>query len=496
MVLRGHSLTSTYSRMINLSFLNADPVVQQEGPRWASDTKLKRPARERRNLVPSSQLMTVTKNTHERAKKGDPSVLSQNEPYPAIAQAFQRRNSPQVPSKSLGLPLITATMGGSKRVPFRFRDEDFYSVLSLSPGEESDDTEEETHIEEELLSISMQSPCSPSNRKRSRFLGTSATQAKNANSKDNPEHCRASSIRSDSSHGSRRISNAVEPVTEQPSVRQRVLQDPRLPDGGSAKENDSSESESKKKTFRSWDTKSESSLDDDLSAEDVFSDCTSTEDGPGTHDYERDWQTYLNNSSTSLDYFLSARPTAPRSSINSSYYTPGSLLHSAPRDDIPVDLSMTSTLVHSSSSEGNSRFNVRRPLSPIRNRNPFASPENHSYFPVNSAHELDVRGAEAITLTSQPQGAPLHTEDLLLNPQSSLSLVESSSSSPSRVNLQGHLHGPGALQENTSFPFFAVSDFPNQNNNGNRMAVSGFTDAQDATKIKADPEKLKKLQER
>lgn len=487
---------STYSRMINLSFLNADPVVQQEGPRWASDTQLKRPARERRNLVPSSQLMTVTKNIHERDKKGDPSVLSQNEPYPAISQAFQRRNSPQVPSKSLGLPLITATMGGSKRVPFRFRDEDFYSVLSLSPGEESDDTEEETHIEEELLLISMQPPCSPSNRKRSRFLGTSATQAKNPNSEDNPEHCRASSIRSGSSHGSRRISNAVEPATEQPSVRQRVFQDPRLPDGGSAKENDSSESESKKKTFHSWDTKSESSLDDDLSAEDVFSDCTSTEDGPGTHDYERDWQTYLNNSSTSLDYFLSARTTAPRSSINSTYYTPGSLLHSAPRDDIPVDLSMTSTLVHSSSSEGNSRFNVRRPLSPIRNRNPFASPENHSYFPVNSAHELDVRGAEAITLTSQPQGAPLHTEDLLLNPQSSFSLVESSSSSPSRVNLQGHLHGPGALQENTSFPFFAVSDFPNQNNNGNRMAVSGFTDAQEATKIKADPEKLKKLQER
>ncbi|KAF6299030.1 hypothetical protein mRhiFer1_010714 [Rhinolophus ferrumequinum] len=473
----------------------ADPVVQQEGPRWASDTKLKRPARERRNLVPSSQLMTVIKNTHERAKNGDPSVLSQNEPHPGVSQAFQRRNSPQVSRKSLGLPLITATVGGSKRVPFRFRDEDLYSVLALSPGEESDDTEEETHIEEELSLISRQPPCSPSNWKRSRFLGTSATQAKNKNSEDNPEHCRASSIRSGSSHGSLRISNAVEPVTEQPSVRQRVFQDPRLPDGGSAKENDSSDSENKKKTFHSWDTKSESSLDDDLSAEDVFSDCTSTEDGPGTHDYERDGQTYLNNSSTSLDYFLSARPTAPRSSINSSYYTPGSLLHSALRDDIPVDLSMTSTLVHSSSSEGNSRFNVRRPLSPIRNRNPFASAENHSYFPVNSAHELDVRGAEAITLTRQPQGAPLHTEDLLLNPQSSLSLVESSSSSLSRVNLQGHLHGPGSLQENTFFPFFAVSDFPNQNNNGNRMAVSGFTDAQEATKIKADPEKLKKLQE-
>ncbi|XP_019493185.1 PREDICTED: probable E3 ubiquitin-protein ligase MARCH10 [Hipposideros armiger] len=474
----------------------ADPVVQQEGPMWASDAKLKRPSRERRNLVSSSPLMTMTKNTPEKAKGGDLSVLSQNEPPPALSQAFQRANSPQVLSKSLGSPLITATMGGSKRVPFRFRDEDFYSVLSLSPGEENDDTEEEIHMEEELLLADMQSPCSPSSHKRSRFLGTSATQAKNKNSEDNPENCRANSIRrSGSSYGSPRISNAVEPVTEQPSVRQSVFQDPRLPDEGSAKENDNSDSENEKKTFYSWDTKSESSLDDDLSAEDVFSDCTSMEDRPGIHDYERDWQIYLNNSSTSLDCFLSARPTAPRSSIHSSYYTPGSLMHSALRDDIPMDLSMTSTLVHSSNPEGNSRFNVLRPLSPIRNRNLFANAENHSYFPVNSVRELDVRGAEAMTLTNQPQGAPLRTEDLLLNPQSSLSLVESSSSSAPRVNLQDHLHGPGSLQENTPFTFFAVPDFPNQNGNGNRMAVSGFTDAQEATKIKADAEKLKKLQE-
>nr|XP_001495732.4 probable E3 ubiquitin-protein ligase MARCH10 isoform X4 [Equus caballus] len=465
-------------------------------PMWASDTKLKKPTRERRNLVSSSQLMMMTENTPERAKKGDPSVLSQNEPHPALSQTFQETNSPQVLSKSLGPPLITTAIGGPRRASFRFRDEDFYSILSLNTGGENDDTEEETHIEEELLLVGMHAPRSPSNHKRSRFLGTSATQAKNKNFEENPKNCRANSVRrSESSHGSLRISNAMEPVTEQPSVGQRMFQDLGLPDGCPAKENDSGDSENEKKTFHSWDTKSEPSLDDDLNAENVFNDCTSTEDRPGNHDCETDWQAYLNNSSNSLDYFLSSRPRAPRSSMNSSYNTPGSLMHSALRDDVPLDLSMSSILVHSSDSEGNSRFNVRRPLSPIRNRNPLASAEGHSYFPVSSAHEFGVRGAEDITLTSQSQVDPLYTEYLFLNPQSSLSLVEPSSSSPSRMTLQGHLHVPGSLQENIPFTFFTVSDFANQNDNGNGIAVSGFTDEKEATKIKGDPEKLKKLQE-
>ncbi|XP_072637350.1 probable E3 ubiquitin-protein ligase MARCHF10 isoform X6 [Canis lupus baileyi] len=130
-----------------------DPIIQQEGPMWASDTKLKRPTQERRNVVSSSQLMTMTENTSERAKKGDSSALSQNEPHPALPQAFQGTNTPQVLSESLRPPLLTTTMGGPRRAPFRFRDEDFYSILSLDPGGESDDTEEETLIAEELLLV-------------------------------------------------------------------------------------------------------------------------------------------------------------------------------------------------------------------------------------------------------------------------------------------------------------------------------------------------------
>ncbi|XP_045038177.2 probable E3 ubiquitin-protein ligase MARCHF10 isoform X2 [Desmodus rotundus] len=475
-----------------LALRGADPV-QQEGPMWTSNTKLKRPMRERRNLVPSSEPMTMTKNTPERARKGGRHAPSQKEPQPAPSQAFPGTNKPQVSSEALGPLPFTTTMGESRWAPFRFRDEDFYSVLSLSCGGESDDTEEETHEEEERLLAGMRAPHSPSCRKRSQFLGTSAPPAKNKNFEENLEDRRANSVRKrKSNHGSLSISNIMEPVREQAPVGQRMSQDPRLPNGGTATENDSGDSENEDKTFHSRDTKLDPNLEDDLSTEDAFSDGTSVEDRPGTHDYEREWQTYLNNSSTPHDYFLSSRPRSP---MNSSYNPPGSLAHSALRDDIPVDLSMTSTLVHSSNSEGTSRFNPRRPLSPIRNRNPCASPENQSYFPANSALEFDVRGAEASASTSQPQGAALYTEDLLLNPQSSLSSVETSSSPASRTNVQGHFSVPGSLQENVPLTFLAASDLPNQNVSGDRMAVSGFTDEKGATKMKADPEKLKKFQE-
>ncbi|XP_026303860.1 probable E3 ubiquitin-protein ligase MARCH10 isoform X3 [Piliocolobus tephrosceles] len=467
-----------------------DQVVQQGD--LMCNTKLKKPTRERRNLVPSSQ--PVIENPPDRPKKGQPSAPSQSELHPALPQAFQGTNSPQVLSEFLGPPLTPTTVGGPRRASFRFRDEDFYSILSLDSGRESDDTEEETQVEE-CLWLGMHSPRSPSHHKRSRFGGTSTPQAKNKNFEENAENCRGhSSRRSEPRRGSLRRSNAMEPATEWPSAGQKLSQDSRLPDRESAKEKDRGGSENAKKSPLSWDTKYEPRQEDSVNAENAWSDCISMEHRPGTHDSEGYWQDYLSSSQNSLDCLLSGRPTSPGSSVNSSYNSAVSFMHSALREDIPVDLSMSSTSIHRSDSEGNSRFHVCRPLSPIRNRNPSASAENHNYFPVNSAHEFAVREAEDTTLTSQPQGAPLYT-DLLLNPQGSLSLVDSSNSSPSRINSEGYFRVSESLQENIPFTFFAVSDFPNQNANGNRMAASGFTDENETSKIKADPEKLKKLQE-
>ncbi|XP_065767047.1 probable E3 ubiquitin-protein ligase MARCHF10 [Muntiacus reevesi] len=473
-----------------------DPIVQQEHPTWASDTKLKRPTRERRNLVPSSQVIMVMENTStEGARKGDPSALSQSESHPALPQAFQGTHSPQELSESLGIPLAASTLRGPRRTTFQFRDEDFYSILSSNPGGENDDTEEETHMEEALLMAGMHLPRSPSSYKRSRFLGTLATQAKNKNSEENPAHCRANSMRSEASHGSLRISNAMEPVTEQSSVRQRISQNPGLSDGGSIKRKDSSDSESEKKASYSWDTQSEPSLEDDINAENVSYDGISMEERPWTHAYERDWQAYLSESSNPLDSFLAGRPTAPRSSMNLSHNMPGSVTHFTLRDDTLADPPPPSTLVPSSDSEGSSRFNGRQPLSSIRNRNLLAGAENCSYFPVDSAHELDVRGAEDVTSTSPSQETPLYTDNLLPNPQGNLSLMEPSRSSPSGMNAQAHLHVAGSLQENIPFTFFAVSEFPNQNENGSRMEFPGFSNAKGTPKMKTDPEKLKKIQE-
>ncbi|KAG8505132.1 putative E3 ubiquitin-protein ligase MARCH10, partial [Galemys pyrenaicus] len=471
----------------------ADSVAQQESLMWTSDTKLKRMIRERRRLVPSSQKTMVTDNTPERAKKGDPSALPQNEPPPALSQVFLGTNSPHSPSsESLGPPL-TATMGGPRRAPFRFRDEDFYSVLSLNTGREDDDTDEETQEEEELLLVGMHALHSPSSHKRSPFLGASTTLSKNKNFEGHPENCRAHCMRGEPVHSSLRLSQVLEPAPEQLPLGPSVTPEPVLPDGVAAKENPSDDSEDEEKAFDSWDTKSKTSLDES-SAEDVPSDRTSLGNRPGLHDYERDWQVYLNSSSSSLDYFLSGRPTPPRASMSSSYNTAGSLMPSVLSNNFPVDPRTPPTSAHSSDAEGNSRFSVRQPLSPIKNRNPPAKTDNHSHLPVDNAPEFDVRGAEDTTLTNQSQGAPLYTGRFLVNPRSSSSLEESSSSSPPGMNLQGHLHMSGSLQENIPLTLLTLSNFPNHSSGVSRMAVSGSTD-KEATKTKADPEKLKKLQE-
>ncbi|XP_048222082.1 probable E3 ubiquitin-protein ligase MARCHF10 isoform X1 [Perognathus longimembris pacificus] len=464
------------------ALVGAAPVVQPEGLMFAGETKLKRPSRERKTLAPPPPLVRLGEKAPERPKKGEPSVLSQKEPHSALSQPFQAMKS-----EPLGSPLIPSGSTGATRrgTPFRFRDEDFYSTFSINVVPEGDDTEEEIQEEEQLLLAGMRSPRSPSNQKRNPFLGTATTQAQNNNFEENAENSQGTSLRrSEPKLGSLRIHNTTEPVTKQ--------QDSELADEEPANENDSDGGANEQKTES--DTKSQPRQDDDLSAEDAPCNLGSTE-APGVQDYERDWQDYLNGSRNSFDCLLSGRPTVPRSSSLNSYHTPGSLMHSALIDDIPVDLSVSSILVHGSELEENSRFNARRPLSPIRSRNPFANTENHNIFLVNTTREFDIRGAERITLTSQPQGASLYAEDFLLNPQGSLSLADTPRPSLSRMDVQGHLHMPESLQEAIPFTFFAVSDFTNQNDGEANIAVSGFTDEKGETETKADPEKLKKLQE-
>lgn len=455
-----------------MSLPNTDPIAQPESLMCANETKLKRPARERRNLASSSELMRTAGKPLERQRKGDPSVRPQNEPHAALSQAFQPTNGPQVLSETLGPPLLPSTVVGPRRTPFRFHDEDFYSALSLNSEQENYDTEEETRMEEELLLVGMRSP---PRHKRSRFLGTPATP--NRNVEENAENLRGSFVRwSEANPGSPGKSSATEPASKQPSAEQRTLEDSRLR-GELAKENPSGDQEGEK-TALSGDATSNNVIRD--RAEDGSSDCP-MEVRPEAHHHERDWQSYLRGSRNSFDCLLSGRPLAPRSSMSTPFSTHGSLLHSALIDDIPASLSMSSILVPSSDMEENLRFNVRRPLSPIRNRNPLATAQNHTD---------DIPGEETMASTpSQARESPLLAEDRS-NPQSSETLRNSPSSS-TRRHLQGHFYMPGSLPESIPFTFFAVSDFPNQN-----VHEDSVTDEKGATEIKADPEKLRKLQER
>lgn len=438
-----------------------------------NETKLKRPARESRNLASSSELARTAGKSLERQRKGDPSARPQNEPHAALSQTFQLMNGSQVLNEPLGPPLLPTTVVGPRRVPFRFHDEDFYSALSLNNEQENYDTEEETHMEEELLLVRMRSPPS---HKRSRFLGTSATQ--NRNVEENAENLRGNFARwGEDIPGSPGKNRTTEPAAKPPSAE---LQASRL--RGELEEENPSGDQEDAMTTPLGDAKSNDVIRD--SAEDGSSHCP-MEDRPTVPHYERDWQNYLSGSRNSFDCLLSGRPTAPRPSVNTPYNTHGSLLHSALIDDIPASLSMSSLLVPSSNMEESLRFNVRRPLSPIRSRNPLATAENHSD---------DIGGAEETASTSQAQESPPLAGDLA-NPQSSVTLGNSPSSS-ARRHLQGHFYMPGSLPENIPFTFFAVSDFPSQNDHEATIRVSAVMDEKGGTEIKTDPEKLRKLQER
>lgn len=438
-----------------------------------NETKLKRPARESRNLASSSELARTAGKSLERQRKGDPSARPQNEPHTALSQTFQLMNGSQVLNEPLGPPLLPTTVVGPRRVPFRFHDEDFYSALSLNNEQENYDTEEETHMEEELLLVRMRSPPS---HKRSRFLGTSATQ--NRNVEENAENLRGNFARwGEDSPGSPGKNRTTEPAAKPPSAE---LQASRL--RGELEEENPSGDQEDAMTTPLGDAKSNDVIRD--SAEDGSSDCP-MEDRPTVPHYERDWQNYLSGSRNSFDCLLSGRPTAPRPSVNTPYNTHGSLLHSALIDDIPASLSMSSLLVPSSNMEESLRFNIRRPLSPIRSRNPLATAENHSD---------DIGGAEETASTSQAQESPPLAGDLA-NPQSNVTLGNSPSSS-ARRHLQGHFYMPGSLPENIPFTFFAVSDFPSQNDHEATIRVSAVMDEKGGTEIKTDPEKLRKLQER
>ncbi|XP_021565855.1 probable E3 ubiquitin-protein ligase MARCH10 [Carlito syrichta] len=159
------------------------------------------------------------------------------------------------------------------------------------------------------------------------------------------------------------------------------------------------------------------------------------------------------------------------------------------------DLSVSLTSARSSDTERSLRLGVHCPLCPTQGRNPRAGAESHSYLPGNGVHGSAVRGPGDTALRGQPRGFPFSTEGVPQNPQGGMSLVDPPDPFPSRMHRPGYLQVPRSPQDNRPSAFFVLSEFLNHNDGRNRLAASGFTDDKDVTKIKADPERLKKLQE-
>ncbi|XP_074117012.1 putative E3 ubiquitin-protein ligase MARCHF10 isoform X5 [Sminthopsis crassicaudata] len=473
----------------------SDPVGQQDV--WSNDTKMKRQNRERRNLVPSSQL-NADQKTPEKVSK-DWTALNPAQPSLPLSPSFQGANG----SQALGEPSVPSLISTStvqpRRASVRFRDEDFYSFLELNTVNTlggNEDTEDITHLEEEFLLAGIQPPGSPFNNNIG-FSRISVTQVENHNSEEELENSRPSSLkRNESGHRLLRKSNLMDSALEQSLLGQRLPRDHKISDGDSTKENDCVDDEAEKTSFNTWGVKNENRQDNCLNLETLPNEYSFVETRSGNHTYNRDRQSYGNNPWNSFDCFPSTRSAAHRSLLNSSYNTPRSLLHSAQRAEVQANLSLTPVALQGSDAEGNSRFYVRRPLSPIRSRNPSASSENQdASLPIANASEFYVKEIEEKNLTSQSPETILNTEDVLQNSQDGSSSVDPPSSPPLRMNFRGHLHMSEPIEEEIPFTFFAVSDLPNQIEAEGRMADSNSVNAKEINQTKADPDKLKKLQE-
>ncbi|XP_020853315.1 putative E3 ubiquitin-protein ligase MARCHF10 isoform X3 [Phascolarctos cinereus] len=469
-------------------------VMQQDV--WSNDSKMKRQTRERRNFVPSSQL-NVDQKTPEKVSK-DWTVLSPSQPSLPVSSSFQGANGSQTLGESIVPSLTSTSTVQPRRASVRFRDEDFYSFLELNTVntiEGNEDAEDIAHLEEEFLLAGIQPPYS-FNSKNIGFSRIIGTQVENQNSEQDLENSRPSPLkRNEAAHCPLRKSNLMDSALEQSLLGQRLPRDHKIPDGDSTKENDCIDDEGEKTSFNSWGMKGENRQNSCFNIETLPNDCSFVETRPGNHTYNRDRQSYGNSPRNSFDCFPPNRSAAHRPLLNSSYNTPRSLLHSAQRAEVQANLSLTSVVLQGSDAEGNSRFNVHRPLSPIRSRNRSITSENQdTSSPVANESAFCVKEIEDKNLTSQPPEALL-SEDVLQNSQDGSSSVDPPSSPPLRMNFRGHLHMSEPIQEEIPFTFFAVSDLPSQIEAGNRMAASNSTNAKESHQTKADPDKLKKLQE-
>ncbi|XP_065433563.1 probable E3 ubiquitin-protein ligase MARCHF10 isoform X2 [Chrysemys picta bellii] len=452
----------------------------------------KKRSQEKRNVIQSSKLNLDRKGLDKDSKIG--SVLPQDQQSPTLSSTstLQGAHGSFVLNESHGPSFIP-----TKMAPLKFRDENFYSMLCLNMEEscEENDTKDDDLLEKEFLSFNLNHSPAPLEQIR-KFSGTSLAQDEQCNPEEAGDDRSISSRRVESSHQPLRQPNVMDTAVEQSSLRRRNFRDygkSYTPDGNSSEGADCNENETP--LFSSRSSRAESRPVSAPIAETLNN--ISSIDRPSVNIYNRELQDYESNQRRYTDLLTSARSTVHRPLLHSAYNPPRSLIQSAHRAEVSTNLSSTTVSSQVLDLDGSSRFNVRRPLSPIRNRDSFsASGSYESSSPIVSTPEDNSLLDDSIDngLKSTSANAALHDEENLLNSHSSFLSIGSSSPSLFQTNFTAHLHMAGTLHDQLPLALLAVSDLQNQSSAMSSITPCDTTSAKEINKH-ADPEKLKKLQE-
>ncbi|KAG6938280.1 membrane associated ring-CH-type finger 10 [Chelydra serpentina] len=378
----------------------------------------KKRSQERRNLIHSSKLNLDCKGLAKDSKIGSVLRQAQQSPTLSCASTLQGAHGSFVSNESHGPSLIP-----TKMAPLRLRDENFYSMLCLNMEDsyEENDTKDDDILEKEFLSFNLNHSPTPLEQ-ISKFSGTSLAQDEQCNSEEAGYDRSISSRRVESSHGPLRQHNVMDTAVEQSSLRRRNSSDygkSYTPDGNSSDGADCNKNENETPLFSSRSSRAESRPGSAPIAESLNN--ISSIDRPCVNIYNRELRAYESNQRRYTDLLTSARSTVHRPLLHSAYNTPRSLIQSAHRPEVSTDLNSTTVSSQVLDLDGNSRFNVRRPLSPI-SRDSFSAAESYeSSSPIVSTPEDNSLLDDSIDngLKSTSPNAALHDDENLLNSHSS-----------------------------------------------------------------------------
>ncbi|XP_025052706.1 probable E3 ubiquitin-protein ligase MARCH10 [Alligator sinensis] len=454
--------------------------VQKDGKEQTSENtfKYKKKSQERRNLIQSSKLNLDQKGPDRDKNMENVFIQAQQSSAQSSAPTFQGTSGSFLSHQSNG-PSPTST----QKAPLKFRDENIYSMLCFNMEDTYEDNdsrkEEEELLEEEFTSFSLNQSHTPLEQ-ASFPHRTSLVQDKQFNSEEVRDDKNVLSRRTESSHQPLRKLSITDSAVEQFSPGQRKSRD----SGKSCapyqcffEDMASDKNENETLSLSSRNSQTENKLDGTSISENL--------NNASADVYNRERQSYESNQRCYADLLTSARATSHQPLFYSAYSTPRSLIRSLHGAEASANLSSTTVPPQVLDLDGTSRFNVHRPLSPIRSRGSFSAVESYDPLPILNPPE-----------ESTSPSAPSHDEENLLNSQSSFISLDSTNPILFQSDFTAYLYMAGIQHDQLSLALLAMSDLHNQNN-----AMSNITPShspfhsKEIKKPSTDPEKLKRLKD-